>query len=60
MARYQAFLFFPLLLLEGLNLHVSSVKAVLREDVRAARLETALLAAHSSATWPRCSSCCRR
>jgi fatty acid desaturase len=46
MAKYQAFLFFPLLLLEGLNLHVSSVKAVLRKDLRRRKLESALLIAH--------------
>jgi len=28
MAKYQAFLFFPLLLLEGLDLHASSVRAI--------------------------------
>jgi fatty acid desaturase len=46
MAKYQAFLFFPLLLLEGLSLHVSSVKAVLRKDIRRRKLESALLIAH--------------
>ena len=46
MAKYQAFLFFPLLLLEGLNLHVSSVKAVLQKDIRRRKLESALLIAH--------------
>ena len=44
--RYQAFLFFPLLLLEGLNLHVSSVKAVWAGDVRRHKLESALLIGH--------------
>ncbi|WP_290055381.1 fatty acid desaturase family protein [Amycolatopsis solani] len=48
-AKYQAFLFFPLLLLEGLNLHVSSVKAVWRRDVRKHKLESALLIAHLAA-----------
>ncbi len=46
MAKYQAFLFFPLLVLEGLNLHASSVRAVLRREVKAGALETALLLAH--------------
>ncbi|PRX51474.1 fatty acid desaturase [Prauserella shujinwangii] len=46
MAKYQAFLFFPLLLLEGLSLHVSSVQAVLRREVKATTLEATLLAAH--------------
>jgi fatty acid desaturase len=46
MAKYQAVLFFPLLLLEGLSLHVSGVQAVLRREVKATRLEAALLAAH--------------
>jgi fatty acid desaturase len=45
-AKYQAVLFFPLLLLEGLSLHVSGVQAVLRREVKATRLEAALLAAH--------------
>ncbi|MDT8910768.1 acyl-CoA desaturase [Amycolatopsis sp. PS_44_ISF1] len=45
-AKYQAFLFFPLLLLEGLNLHVSSVKAVWAGDVRRHKLESALLIGH--------------
>jgi fatty acid desaturase len=46
-ARYQAWLFFPMLLLAGLNLHVNGIRALLgrrRFKVRAA--EAALLAAH--------------
>ncbi len=46
MAKYQAFLFFPLLMLEGIVLHVRSIRAVLRQEVKAHRVETALLAAH--------------
>ncbi|MCT2587951.1 fatty acid desaturase family protein [Actinophytocola gossypii] len=46
MARHQAALFFPLLLLEGLNLHWSSIKHVWRGDGRARRLEAGLLIAH--------------
>ncbi|TVT42313.1 acyl-CoA desaturase [Amycolatopsis rhizosphaerae] len=46
MTKYQAFLFFPLLLLEGLSLHNSSAVAVLRGRVKARRLEAVLLAAH--------------
>ncbi|GAA5182890.1 acyl-CoA desaturase [Rugosimonospora acidiphila] len=46
LARRQAFLFFPLLLLEGLNLHVSSVRAVLRMPMRHRRWDAVLLAAH--------------
>ena len=46
MTKYQAFLFFPMLLLEGLSLHVSSVQAVWRKEVKATRLEATLLAAH--------------
>ena len=34
MFRYQAYLFFPLLLLEGLNLHVASVQALTRRASR--------------------------
>jgi fatty acid desaturase len=43
---HQATLFFPLLLLEGVSLHVSGVRAIVRREVDAPRLETALLAAH--------------
>jgi fatty acid desaturase len=46
MAKHQAVLFFPLLLLEGLSLHVSGIQAVWRREVKATRLEAALLAAH--------------
>ncbi|GIH20335.1 fatty acid desaturase family protein [Rugosimonospora africana] len=45
LARRQAYLFFPLLLLEGLNLHVSSVRS-LRGLGRHRRVEAVLLAAH--------------
>src|SRR6266511_1201121 len=46
MARYQAWLFFPLLTLEAVHLHGASVKAVLRHTVRSRRLEALLLLAH--------------
>lgn len=46
MAKHQALLFFPLLTLEGWNLHVSGVRALLRRDVKSAKLETALLVGH--------------
>ncbi len=42
----QAYLFFPLLLLEGLNLHVSSVRAVLRPSTKGRRVEGGLLLLH--------------
>ncbi|MGW0523410.1 fatty acid desaturase family protein [Crossiella sp. NPDC003009] len=44
--KYQAFLFFPLLLTEAVLLRIASVQAVLRREVRATWLEAALLAAH--------------
>ncbi|WP_280264788.1 fatty acid desaturase family protein [Nocardia wallacei] len=44
--RYQAWLFFPMLLLEGWSLHGASVKGVARWDIRHRRWEAALLAAH--------------
>jgi fatty acid desaturase len=47
LARSQSWLFFPMLLLEGLNLHAASLKALLahrRPDVRVA--EAGLLAGH--------------
>lgn len=45
-ARYQAFLFFPLLQFEAIMLRVSSLKAVLRREVRRPLLEGVLLSAH--------------
>jgi fatty acid desaturase len=46
--RYQAWLFFPLLTLEGLNLHVASVRQLLTGKCRRyRRLELALFGAHS-------------
>jgi fatty acid desaturase len=45
-ARYQAWLFFPLLLLEAAHLHLASSKAVLRGSGRANLVEGLLLAAH--------------
>ena len=47
--RHQAVFFFPLLLLEGLNLHVASVRALRSGVVRARRLEAGLLAVHLTA-----------
>ncbi|HEV3358824.1 MAG TPA: acyl-CoA desaturase [Pseudonocardiaceae bacterium] len=44
--RWQAFLFFPLLTLEGVNLHVSSVRALRRPALRHRGIEAALLAIH--------------
>ena len=44
--QYQAYLFFPMLLLEGVNLHVASVRALARRTSRNRRTEAALLAAH--------------
>ncbi|UJW36662.1 acyl-CoA desaturase [Saccharothrix sp. AJ9571] len=44
--RYQAFLFFPLLTLEGLNLHFSGVRAVLKPTLKRRGLEAGLLFAH--------------
>lgn len=45
-AKYQAFLFFPLLLLEGLNLHWQSIQAVWRGEVKANKIEATLLLGH--------------
>jgi fatty acid desaturase len=44
-ARYQAVFFFPLLLLEGLNLHVGSIRALWRRP-RGRALELGLLSLH--------------
>ncbi|MEU4430632.1 fatty acid desaturase family protein [Nocardia rhamnosiphila] len=45
--RYQGWLFFPMLLLEGFSLHFSSVRAIVRRDIPRRGLEAALLAAHA-------------
>jgi fatty acid desaturase len=45
-ARYQGWLFFPLLLLEAAHLHLASSKAVLRGSGRANAVEGLLLLAH--------------
>ncbi|WP_020417414.1 acyl-CoA desaturase [Amycolatopsis sp. ATCC 39116] len=44
--RHQAVLFFPLLTLEGLNLHWSSIRAVLKPGLKQRWLEAALLFTH--------------
>jgi fatty acid desaturase len=44
--RYQAFLFFPMLLLEGLNLHVSSIQALKARPAKNRPWEAALLLLH--------------
>ncbi len=49
LARHQAWLFAPLLLLEGLAMHANGVKALLQRRDRAACLEGVLLAAHTAA-----------
>ncbi|GAA1446555.1 acyl-CoA desaturase [Nocardiopsis tropica] len=46
LGRRQAFLFYPLLLLEGLNLHVGSVRALFRPSTKQRVLEGVLLAGH--------------
>ncbi|MBB4685042.1 fatty acid desaturase family protein [Amycolatopsis jiangsuensis] len=46
MAKHQAVLFFPLLTLEGLSLHVSGIKAVWRGGTGMRRLERVLLTVH--------------
>jgi fatty acid desaturase len=46
-ARYQAWLFFPMLLLEGLNLHANGVRALLdRRRSKAKTAEVAMLSVH--------------
>jgi fatty acid desaturase len=44
--RAQAWFFFPMLLLEGLNLHVAGLLALRERPVRSRCVEAALLAAH--------------
>ncbi len=48
LARYQAWLFFPLLLLEGAGLHISGVDALLRRRDRSALVEGVLLGVHAA------------
>jgi fatty acid desaturase len=45
--RYQAYLFFPLLLLEGVNLHVASVRALTGRAARPRIWERALITVHA-------------
>ncbi len=50
MARHQAWLFFPLLTFEGLNLHVASIRALFTERARRyRRTELALFSVHTVA-----------
>jgi fatty acid desaturase len=49
LAKYQAFLFFPLLLLEGFSLHVSSARTLWRPGLKARKTEIGLLAGHAAA-----------
>ena len=44
--RYQAYLFFPILLLEALNLHAASIRALTRRASRRRPAEIMLFAAH--------------
>jgi fatty acid desaturase len=46
LARYQAWLFFPLLLLEAAHLHLASSKSILRGSGRTNTIEGLLLLAH--------------
>ncbi|MFE3174691.1 fatty acid desaturase family protein [Amycolatopsis sp. NPDC059090] len=47
-AKHQAALFFPLLLLEGLNLHWAGVEAAWRGEIAARRTEAVLLLVHAA------------
>ena len=48
-ARWQAWTFFPLLSLEGIGLHVSSVRSLAGRRDRSALLEASLMALHTAA-----------
>jgi fatty acid desaturase len=48
-ARYQAWLFFPLLLLEAAHLHLASIKAIVRGRDRANAVEGLVLLTHVAA-----------
>ncbi len=47
LARRQAWLFFPFLLIQGLGLHITGVQNILRRRGRSAWVEMVLLAVHS-------------
>ncbi|MET9019662.1 acyl-CoA desaturase [Actinopolymorpha sp. NPDC004070] len=49
LTSWQAYLFFPMLLLEGLGLYVSGVRALWRGDVKDRSVEGVLLAVHTVA-----------
>jgi fatty acid desaturase len=49
MARHQGSIFFPLLLLEGLNLHVAGVKEVITTPMRNRKTEAVLFVIHFAA-----------
>ncbi len=49
MAKYQAILFFPLLLLEGFSLHIASVKALFSKNLRSRKVEICLVIGHFAA-----------
>jgi fatty acid desaturase len=49
LVRWQAYLFFPLLLGEGISLHVASIRALAGRDGRRRRAEVILLAVHIAA-----------
>jgi fatty acid desaturase len=46
LGRYQAWLFFPMLLLEGFHLHIASVRALLSHSGKARWAEAGLLTVH--------------
>jgi len=48
-AKHQASLFFPMLLLEGFSLHVSSVRGIFDEGLKARKVEAFVLAGHFAA-----------
>jgi fatty acid desaturase len=49
LTRHQAWLFFPLLLLEALNLHVSSIQALAKSGIRHRAVEILLIGLHLAA-----------
>ena len=49
LARHQAWLFFPLLLLEAAHLHLASIKAIVRGSGRANAIQGLLLLVHTAA-----------
>ena len=59
LARRQAWLFFPFLLIQGLGLHITGVQSILQRRGRSAWVEMVLLAVHAVLYVTPCCGCSR-